>query len=117
VRLAITGGAAATSALFSIADIGNENELIGVEMSTGWTAAAISFRVSMDGTNFFDLFDDGGTEVSLTVAASRIIGFRSDIRSSLRPWKYIQLRSGLTGAPVNQAAARSLFLMVTTRTG
>lgn len=90
-------------------DLG-ERRLAGLIMPAGWTAAAISFDVSPDqGATYFPLFDESNAEVSLTVAAGRAHAFPV---SRMIGWNYIRLRSGLSGAPVNQGAARVLRVMV-----
>jgi hypothetical protein len=81
---------------------------------TAWTAAAISFLVSRDGgATYADAFDDLGLEI---VVPSTSIPTAAARRFALNPRLFlgitnIRLRSGLTGAAVNQAAERSLILV------
>jgi hypothetical protein len=80
--------------------------LVGIQMPAAWTTAVLTFQVSMDGgTTFSDLYDESGTERSVTVAVNRSI--------TLDPTKFIgathiKIRSGTSAAPVVQAAARTL---------
>lgn len=81
---------------------------VGLMMPTGWTAAALTMRTSLDGINWFDLYDRYGVEISITAAASRRIAFE--------PWmlpgvNWLQFRSGTGGTPVNQGADRDLTLL------
>lgn len=90
-------------------DLG-ERRFAGLIMSANWTAAAISFDVSPDGgTTAFPLFDKNNAEMTLAVAAGRAYAFPI---ADMLGWNYIRLRSGLSGAPVNQSAARVLRVMV-----
>lgn len=80
--------------------------LVGIQMPSSWTTAALTFSASLDGgVTFNDLYDDNMVERSISVAASRSI--------SLDPTKFmgvthLKFRSGTGGSPVNQAAARAI---------
>lgn len=87
-------------------------ELVGIVMPATWTPASITFQASGDGTNYFDVFDDGGTELSLTVAASRAVGLTDAKQKVLRGIRNLKVRSGPTAAPVNQGADRILTLLL-----
>lgn len=87
----------------------------GIIMPAAWTTAAITFLVcdTVDGT-FVPLHDDVGTEVTIAaaaVAASRAIAI-DELAGSLAQWEWVRLRSGTTSAAVNQAAARTLKLVL-----
>lgn len=88
------------------------NKMIGIIMPAAWTAASMTFQTSetLDGT-YTDLYDDGGTELSFTVGASRSIGLRRDQSDVLGRWRFIQVRSGTSGTPVNQGAARTITIL------
>lgn len=76
-------------------------------MPASWTTANLTFQVSEDGTTFYDLYNDAGTEYTVTAAANRVL------RLTLADWlavRYMKIRSGTTGSAVNQAAARTLKL-------
>lgn len=106
IAATIPSGATGLSAAIDLV----AGRIVGIEMSAAWVAAGITFQVSMDGTNYFDLRNDAGTEVAITTDAARIIGFRGDLRSILEPFRYMKLRSGTSGTPVDQTASRALFL-------
>lgn len=84
--------------------------LVGILFPAAWTAAAVSFQVSFDGTTFYDLFNQTG-EVAIPaaqVAVSRVVMVNPlDFLGA----PYLKLRSGLTAAAVNQGAARTLTLV------
>lgn len=81
--------------------------LVGLEMPSTWTAAALTFQGSVpDTTTFGDIFD-GGVELNETVAAAQYI--------VLDPAQFagvdrIKVRSGTTITSVAQAAERTFNL-------
>jgi hypothetical protein len=90
-------------------DLGNYR-LFGIQMDpTAWTAAALTFKVSVNGVDFFDLYDDTGTEQNWTVSAQKFVQVSQPAK-----WlgiRYIKVRSGTSASPVNQGGARSLALI------
>lgn len=105
----IASGAALSGAI----DLGlnGQAEIVGVVMPAAWTAAALTFQVSPDGTNYSDLYDDGGTEVNFTVAAARAFGWQQTTAHKIKGWRWLKIRSGTTGLPVNQAAQRLITVV------
>ena len=85
--------------------------LAAIFMPAAWTAADITLLASHEsGGTFQDVYGDDGTEEALTVAASRVVAI-DDAAGVLASLRFIKLRSGTTGTPVNQAAARTLYLI------
>lgn len=83
--------------------------LVGLLLPSAWTAAAVTFQGSIDGSNFFDLYDSGA-EINLgAAAASRYLLLSPSAFAGLR---YLKVRSGTSGTPVNQAADRALTLVL-----
>ena len=105
---------AINTAITDVIDLG-DNRLHRIAMPSQWTTAALSFQVSSDGVNFNDFFDKNG-EISLlattVVAASRSILVDQAAFYGVR---YLKIRSGTTGATVNQSAARALTLVTVPR--
>jgi hypothetical protein len=101
------------TALSQELDLG-EHSLVGLIMPAGWTAASITFAVA-PGPNqaFLPLYDDGGTEVTITVAASRHVTLSDANIAKLRAARFLKIRSGTSGAPVNQGAERQIQTLVT----
>lgn len=84
--------------------------LVGLGMSAAWTAAALTFQVSQDGgTTWLELVDTTGAAISFTVAAGTAMAVTP---ASWRSINMIKVRSGTSGAPVNQGADRTLTLAV-----
>lgn len=84
--------------------------LVGILMPGTWTAADLTFQSSLDGSTFADLYDDEGNEVTVVADASQFI-------VPLAPAKflgarYLKVRSGTSGTPVNQGGARTIQLVM-----
>jgi len=76
-----------------------------IVMPASWTTANLTFSSSVDGVTYNDKKDSVGNEYTVTAAASQFI--------TLNPQdflhdRYIKIRSGTSGTPVNQGAARSI---------
>lgn len=84
-----------------------------IEMPTAWTTAGITFLGAHSPTGtFYKIVGDTGTELSLAAATSEIIAIDTATKvQALRAFKYIKIRSGTADSPVNQAAARTLYLI------
>lgn len=91
-------------------DLGS-GRLLAIFMPAAWTAAALTFLAAHEsGGTFQDVYGDDGTEESVTAAASRVISI-DDAAGVLASLRYIKLRSGTTGTPVNQGAERTIYLI------
>jgi hypothetical protein len=97
---AIANGASLSDAI----DLGGRR-LGAIVMPAAWTAAALTFQVSVDGTNYYNLYDQDGVEFSLSADTSRTIVIDP---SYFALFRYIKIRSGTAGVPVNQGADRIL---------
>ncbi len=85
--------------------------LVGVEMPDAWTAANLTLQAAVAETGTYNnVYDKAGTEFTITAAASRAIGLGSDDLIGIGRW--IKVRSGTSGVPVNQGAARTLKLIL-----
>lgn len=98
------------ASLSGAADLANDT-LLGVLIDTTWTAAVVTFAVSADGTNFFPLYDRNGEVTFSTVAASVFLQCDPGVFAG---WRYVKVRSGTNGTPVNQGGARTLTLVTRT---
>lgn len=86
-----------------------------IEIPSAWTAAALTFQVSSDGSTFIDHFDDGNSEIKIASASIPTAAARS-IRMTRVDWTnllWIKLRSGTTSAAVNQLAERKIVVVKT----
>jgi hypothetical protein len=82
--------------------------VLRIDMPATWTAANLTFQVSNDNIAFQNLFDDFGVEVSAQAAASIAIRLQPSDWASV---KYLKVRSGTSGTPVVQIAARTINLV------
>lgn len=84
--------------------------ICGVVMPAAWTAANLTFQgaIDDDGGDLKDIYDAAGIEMTVVAAASRHIILDPIDFSSVR---FIKVRSGTTGTPVNQGALREFFLL------
>jgi hypothetical protein len=71
------------------------------------SATELTFSVSYDGSTYANLYDDGGTEYSVTAAASRSIVLNPTDFWGVR---YVKVRLGDAGSPTTATAARTLTL-------
>lgn len=86
---------------------------VGIAMPSVWTAANITLQLSLDNVTFLDVYMDDGTELVVQAAASRMLFFSNVSQYfgvSTDAW--VRLRSGTSGVPVNQGAARELKLLI-----
>lgn len=84
--------------------------LSAIQMPAGWDAAALTFQVSDDGgTTWKELQDSSGTAttVSAPTAGNRYEVDATDFKSAV----FLKVRSGTSGAAVNQTADRVITLI------
>ena len=107
VTATIASGASSSNEL----NVG-EWKYAGLVMPSSWTSAVITFLVSnKSGGTFVPLYDDAGVEVSVTVSQGTAVGL-ANAALALAPWRYVKLRSGTAASPVNQAADRTIELVL-----
>ena len=83
--------------------------LVGIETPAAWTAAGLTFQASGSAAAAVaDVYDNGGSEYTVSAAAAHyVIMSPADVLG----WKYLVVRSGTAGTPVNQAGERTLNLI------
>lgn len=81
---------------------------VGIQMTAAWDAANLTYQVSADNTLFQNYYDSAGTEITTTAAAARFIRLNPPDYAGIR---YLKIRSGTSGTPVNQTADRALQLV------
>lgn len=80
--------------------------VIAIQIPSVWTSASITFSVSADGVNFFDLYDQAGNEFTIPAAAGRYFGGIDVL--VMGSFNYMRVRSGTSASPVNQVAGAVL---------
>lgn len=99
------------AALSGALDLQGAN-LVAFICPAGWDAAGLTFQGSVDGTNFYDIYDIYGTEENKTVTAGKMVYV--DIKVFLG-CNFVKFRSGTTGTPVNQTTAARTFTLISRR--
>jgi len=105
-------------ALSGCVDIGGFN-LVALEMPEGWAGTAITFQAKANRVpdeqatpeDWDNVYDDTGTEVSITVASNRVVVIGTVTKSAIGALRYIRIRSGTSTTPVNQNPAREIKLI------
>lgn len=83
--------------------------LATIQMSTAWTAAAIGFQASVDGsTNFYPVYNVSGNHLTFPTSASRILAFDPAQFHGIQRLKLVSETTA--GVAVAQTAARTLVL-------
>ena len=83
--------------------------LTGIQMPASWTAANLTFQVSVDGDTYQNVYDSSGSEFVVTAAAARYIPLNP---ADFIDGRWLKVRSGTSGTPVNQGAERVVQLTV-----
>lgn len=84
-----------------------EHTLHGILIPSVWTAANLTFQVSVDGVNFAEMYDDAGNEITVQAAAGQYLALDP---ARWRAINCLKVRSGTSGSPVNQVAAAAIVL-------
>lgn len=83
--------------------------IVGVVMPAAWTAANLTFQASHDDTTFNNVYDEFGTEKTVSASTSRYIPLNpADFAGA----DSIKVRSGTSGTAVNQGADRSIIFVL-----
>lgn len=82
--------------------------LVGLIVPSGWTDASITLQASPDDSDYFDVHDKAGTEVSFTVDEAQFIA----IDPPMRGLGFVKLRSGASGSEVAQSGGVGVKVIV-----
>lgn len=84
--------------------------LFGIVMPSAWTTANLTFQMSHDGgATWNNIYDTNGNEISITAGTSRFIALDPVNYASIT---MLKVRSGTSGAPVNQGQESTLQLVL-----
>lgn len=105
-------------AVSGVVDLG-ANDLIAFEMPESWAGTALTFQSKANNVDdeqatpedWDDVYDDTGTEVSVTVAAGRIVVVGTATKAAIGALRYLRIRSGTAAAPVNQNPAKEIRII------
>lgn len=82
---------------------------VGLQMPAAWTAANLTFFVSLDGVTFQELYDGQGNEYTVIANAANYILLDPSVFGS---FLWFKIQSGTTASPVNQAASRTIGINI-----
>jgi hypothetical protein len=82
--------------------------LSGIIMPSAWTPADITFQGSIDGENYYNIYDAAGNEYDILVDAGRYILL--DVQAFRTPL-YLKIRSGTASVSVTQSDDRVITLL------
>lgn len=82
--------------------------VVGVVTDAAWDAAAVSFAVSVDGTTYVPLRYQGVEFSEAAPGASQYVALNPSVFAGVQ---YVKVRSGTSGAAVNQADATVVTLI------
>lgn len=102
--VSIASGAALSSAV----DLSGTS-LVAIQMPSAWTTANLTFQASDAGTTYNNVYNDAGTEYSVTAGGARYIITDPTEFIGIR---YLKLRSGTAGTTVAQGAARTVTFVL-----
>lgn len=102
--------AIANGASLSAAVTLQRRPILAILVPSDWDDATLSFQVSQDGLTYYELVDEAGEYVSLTVDAGRMLRVSNPDQWS--GFNYMKLRSGSSASPVTQSGAKTLTLTV-----
>lgn len=104
----IANGAALSDAVYVHGSV-----VVGIRMPAVWDAANLTFQVSFDDVTYLDAYSPAGAEhvVTVTGVDTHIWVDPTDFAG----YRWIKVRSGTTGTPVNQdtGEAARLILLIT----
>lgn len=82
--------------------------VVGIAMPAAWDAADLTFQASADDGASFGEVQDGATPLVQTVSAGTVVQIDP---AGWRGLNCLKVRSGASGAPVNQSADRTIKLL------
>lgn len=104
-RTAVIANGEAVSAAVDI----DGASVCGILLPASWTTANLTLQGSYDKSTYANVYDMDGVEITIVAAASRYIALNP---ADFLGIKSLKLRSGTSGTPVNQAAERSITVVV-----
>lgn len=100
------------AALSATVELADNEQVAAVIVPSSWTAANLTFQVSVDGgTTWSELHNASGAVQVTGTAGAQLAVAENDFRGA----RVLRVRSGTSGSPVNQGAARTLYLVTVSR--
>ena len=103
----LTATIASSASLSGVVDLSGTT-VVAIVMPSSWDAADISLQASVDGTNFFDVYDQYGNEVNIPADADNFITLSPAAFASIQ---FMKIRSGSSASAVVQSASRDITIV------
>lgn len=92
---------------------------MAIELPATFNATSITFQAKSERGNdesdnletWKNVYDDAGTEVTVTVAGNRIVGLDA-VAMELAALRFIRIRAGTSAAPANQSPKKQINLIL-----
>ena len=94
-----------------------DEDVVGFLMPSAFTGTTLTFQMASatmgslgavaQGT-FANVYDDAGNELSVTVAVDRFVKLVGNKLDALRGVGFLKIRSGTSGSPTTETAARTV---------
>lgn len=88
-----------------------QRQIVGLQMPAAWTAAALTFVGSHDGTTYVPIHHAGAEYTILAAGGAAASLGVSLAKEAFAPWPYVKIRSGVIGTYVNQLAERTIKVL------
>jgi len=87
-------------------------EIAGIQMPAAINGTSLTFQTSTAAAGTYqNLYDDSGSEVTLTVGTPRNISVNANA-VNLMPWQYVKVRMGTAASPATQPATYTWYLVM-----
>jgi len=111
-RVLVTGTITAGQSLSGSIDCRSGAPML-LFLPTQWTSARISYQLSPDNVNFFDLYDRTAKEIAVNVRAGTAVRLNPEWTESALGC-YLKIRSGSSDMATVQTANRTFTLLIDT---
>ena len=80
----------------------DQSAVVGLYIPTGTSITAATFQLSADGSTFYNVVEDDGTEYQAIVAAGQYVPLTLN---NFLGGRYMKVRAGTTSSPSSQSTA------------
>lgn len=113
MTLAVISGVTilAGDSLSNAVDIGARGDIVRIVMPDPWGGGNLTFQISDDGVNYYDLHDASGAEITIPVRPGAIVPI-GNITGQTASIEWFKIRAGSSAFPVVQDADRAFAVTV-----
>ena len=81
--------------------------VVSILIPSTFDGSAITFQGSVDGINYFNLYDEAGTEINFPVSASRLVKITN--ANYFFGLEYLKIRAGTAASAINQSTTDTVL--------